>query len=142
MKVSLAKKSLGVAVISAVLLAPGIARADYPPIPTDLGRRVDTPVLVPSAIATRAAIAVKSGSVAVVAEPSPNLRTLTIRAVNVRTGRVTTRTITIPSSSESVAPSLKLAAGQYRVRVVGTLKSGRRVSWNAGTVVARQSKKR
>lgn len=132
MKSSTAKKSLGAVLVCATVLVPAIASANYPPVPKDLGRRVETRVLAPAVIATTAAVAIKREAIAVVVEPKANLRTLTLRAVNQRTGRVTTRTIIVRTVADTVTAQVVLPAGRYRVQVIGTLKNGRVVRWNAG----------
>lgn len=118
--------------VGLAVLAPSVVRADYPPVPKELGRRVDTPVPAPTAIAESAAVAVKPEAIAVVIETKPAVRQVTIRAVNQATGRVTTRTVVVPTGAETITPQLTLPAGRYRVQVVGTLKNGREVKWNAG----------
>jgi hypothetical protein len=119
-------------VFSLCAFAPGVALADYPPIPSGLGKRVETPVPAPAAIGEAAAVVVKPESVAVVIEPRANMRSVTIRVINQVTGRVTTRTITVAPNAEFVAPQVSVPAGKYRVQIIGTLKSGNEVKWNAG----------
>jgi hypothetical protein len=119
-------------VFSLCAFAPGVAFANYPPIPVGLGQRVETPVPAPTVIADAAAVVVKPGSVAVVIEPKPNLKSVTVRAVNQITGRVITRTITVPSGADSVVPQVNVPAGNYRIQIIGTMKSGKEIKWNAG----------
>jgi hypothetical protein len=119
-------------VFSLCAFAPGVAFANYPPIPVGLGQRVETPVPAPTVIADAAAVVVKPGSVAVVIEPKPNLKSVTVRAVNQITGRVITRTITVPSGADSVVPQVTVPAGNYQIQIVGTMKSGKEIKWNAG----------
>ena len=124
-----------------VIATSGVALADYPPVPSDLGKRVETPAPAPSRLAEAAAIAKKPESIAAVIEPTPNLRTITLRAVNVDTGRVTTRTVTVPAGADTVTPTLTLPAGEYRVAVIGTTRSGSEIRWSAGRhTVARKGR--
>lgn len=119
-------------VLSLCFFAPGVAFADYPPIPVGLGQRVETPVPAPTAIAEAAAVVVKPGSVAVVIEPKPNLKSVTVRVVNQVTSRVVTRTVTVAAGEEVVTPQVAVPAGSYRVQIIGTMKSGKEIKWNAG----------
>ncbi|MFM8943129.1 MAG: hypothetical protein ACKOH5_07010 [Acidimicrobiaceae bacterium] len=127
-------------VFSLCSFAPGVALADYPPIPVGLGKRVETPAPAPTAIAESAAVVVKPGSVAVVVEPKPNLKSITVRAINQNTGRVVTRTITVSAGADSVVPQINVPAGNYRVQIIGTLKSGKEVKWNAGVQNVKKKK--
>lgn len=119
-------------VFSLCAFAPGVALADYPPIPVGLGKRVETPVPAPAALAEAAAVVVKPGSVAVVIEPKANLKSVTVRVVNQVTGKVTTRTITVAPNAKFVSPQVSVPAGKYRVQIIGKLKSGKEVRWSAG----------
>lgn len=124
-----------------VMASSGVALADYPPVPSDLGKRVETPAPAPARLAEAAAIAKKPESIAAVIEPTPNLRTITLRAVNVNTGRVTTRTVTVPAGADTVTPTLTLPAGEYRVVVIGKTRGGSEVRWSAGRhTVARKGR--
>lgn len=131
MKSSTAKKSLGAVLVCATVLVPAIASANYPPVPKDLGRRVETRVLAPAFIAP-AAVAIGRGAIAVVVEPKASLSRLTLMAVNSDTGHVTSRTIIVRTDADTVTVQVVVPAGRYRVQVIGTLNSGRRVTWKAG----------
>jgi hypothetical protein len=126
------KLIVAASIVFTVFVAPIEVAADYPPIPDGLGRRVETSVPAPTALADSAAVATKPGSLSIVVEPKPNLTRLTVSARNVATGRVTTRTVVVPAGSELIAPTLNLGGGEYRVKVTATLKSGRKVVWDAG----------
>lgn len=134
--------SCGVLVALTIGSASAVAHADYPPVPSDLGRRVETRELVPAAIATRAAVAVKAETVAVVIQPKPSLVRVTVRARDITTGRVTTRVIQVPTGSRNVTASLGLAGGTYRVQVIGQLRNGRQVKWDAGRQTVRARSRR
>ena len=127
-------------VISLCAFAPGVAHANYPPIPVGLGQRVETRVPAPAAIGQAAAVVVKRGSVAVVIKPRANMMSVTIRVVNQVTGRVTTRTCKFAPNVKSVALQVFVPAGNYRVQIIGKFKSGKVVKWNAG--VQKVKKKR
>jgi len=127
-------------VFSLCAFAPGVALADYPPIPVGLGQRVETPVPAPTVIAEAAAVVVKPGSVAVVIEPKPNLKSVTVRVVNQVTGRVVTRTVTVAAGAEVVTPQVAVPAGRYRVQIIGKLSSGKEVKWNAGVQQIKKKK--
>lgn len=127
-------------VLSLCFFAPGVAFADYPPIPVGLGQRVETPVPAPTAIAEAAAVVVKPGSVAVVIEPKPNLKSVTVRVVNQVTSRVATRTVTVAAGEEVVTPQVAVPAGSYRVQIIGTMKSGKEIKWNAGVQQIKKKK--
>jgi len=134
------KKIIATTIFLGVIATSGIAHADYPPVPSDLGKRVETPTPAPARLAEAAAVATKPESIAVVIEPKKNLKRVTLRVVNVDTGRITTRTVTVASSAKSVTPSLSLPAGEYRVAVIGTLKNGSEVRWSAGRQVIRKKR--
>lgn len=127
------KKVLGSLAFLGVVGTTGVAQADYPPVPSDLGKRVETPAPAPSRLAEAAAVAIKPESLAVIIEPKANVKTVTVRAVNTATGKVTTRVVVIPTGSDRVTPTLSLSAGSYRVRIIGVLKNGSEVRWSAGT---------
>lgn len=132
------KKTLALLVFIGVIGISGLALADYPPVPSELGKRVETPTPAPARLAEAAAVAIKPESLAVIIEPKANLKTVTVRAINVATGRVTTRTVVVPPNSDVIAPSLSLPAGNYRVAVIGTMKSGSEVRWSAGRQTIRK----
>ncbi len=134
-----AKLSLFVLVGLAVL-APSVVRADYPPVPKELGRRVDTPVPAPTVCAKSAAVAVKPEAIAVVIEPKSAVRMVKTLAKNEATGRITTLIVYVPTGAETITPQLKLPAGSYRVQVDCKLKNGSEVRWNAGIHTVKKKK--
>jgi hypothetical protein len=101
-------------------------------VPIDLGKRVETRAPAPARLAEAAAIAKNAESITAVIEPTPNLRTITLRAVSVETGRVFTRVVTVPAGADTVTPTLTLPAGDYRVEVIGKTRGGSEVRWSTG----------
>ena len=120
------------AVLASFLALPSAVSADYPPIPIELGKRVDAPV-APVRLADAAAVALKPESIAVVVDPKPSVRRITLRAVDQSTGRVVSKVVTISNASSTITPALALPAGTYRVQVVGELRNGTTLRWPAGT---------